>query len=272
MLGPAEHSGLEKGAIDDQLPTALEQVEQANLALGPIEFVCLLDGHPRHAPAFGGEGVARTRQGLFLHEHLLARSRDGGKTWSIENPAEKGALIPVGPALHGVTPMGLKEKPWQDCPGGIDFTHPDFALTVRMTDVHAGASRFYYSTDRGKTWKGPFRLPSFDQPGIAARTDYLVNAKEDCLLFLTAAKQDRREGRGAVRRVEPYLRLELENTLVSNCSVSGHGGGDGTHNRPAESLSLNFTKIQCKATQMDGKNAAGSPSSITYDLGAAKVV
>jgi hypothetical protein len=128
-------------------------------------------------------------------EHLLARSRDGGQTWSIENPAEKGALIPVGAALHGVTPAGLKEKPWQDCPGGIDFTHPDFALTARMTDVHAGASRFYYSTDRGKTWRGPFRLPLFDQPGIAARTDYVVNGKQDCLLFLTAAKQGRREGR-----------------------------------------------------------------------------
>jgi hypothetical protein len=128
-------------------------------------------------------------------EHLLARSRDGGKTWSIENPAEKGALIPVGAALHGITPPGLKEKPWEECPGGIDFTHPDFALTVRMTDVNAGPSRFYYSTDRGKTWRGPFRLPLFDQPGIAARTDYLVNGKRDCMLLLTAAKQDRREGR-----------------------------------------------------------------------------
>jgi hypothetical protein len=128
-------------------------------------------------------------------EHLLARSLDGGHTWCIENPAEKGALIPVGAALHGVTPSGLKEKPWEDCPGEIDFTHPDFALTARMTDVNSGPSRFYYSTDRGKTWQGPFRLPLFDQPGIAARTDYIVNGKQDCLLFLTAAKQDRREGR-----------------------------------------------------------------------------
>src|SRR5206468_10366929 len=43
-------------------------------------------------------------------EHLLARSRDGGLTWTIENPAEKGSLIPVGKALHGVTPPGLAEK------------------------------------------------------------------------------------------------------------------------------------------------------------------
>jgi BNR repeat-like domain len=128
-------------------------------------------------------------------DHLLARSRDGGQTWTIEHPAEQGALIPAGNALHGIAPPGLKERPWQECPGGIDFTHPDFAMTVRMTDVNAGASRFSYSTDRGRTWRGPFRLPLFSQPGIAARTDYLVNGKHDCLLFLTAAKSNGREGR-----------------------------------------------------------------------------
>ena len=128
-------------------------------------------------------------------EHLLARSRDGGATWSIENPAKTGALIPTGAALHGVTPPGLKERPWEDCPGGIDFTHPDFALTVRMTDVNAGSSRFYYSTDRGHAWLGPFRLPLFEQPGIAGRTDYVVLGKHDCLLMLTAAKRNGREGR-----------------------------------------------------------------------------
>ena len=128
-------------------------------------------------------------------EHLLARSRDGGKTWTIENPSEKGALIPTGKALHGVTPPRLKEQPWRDCPGGIDFTHPDFALTARMTDVNAGPSRFSYSTDRGKNWHGPFKLPLFDQMGIAARTDYIVNGKNNCTLFLTASKADGREGR-----------------------------------------------------------------------------
>lgn len=128
-------------------------------------------------------------------EHLLARSRDGGETWAIERPAEQGALIPVGSALHGVTPPGLKEKPWRECPGGIDFTHPDFALTVRMTDVHAGPARFYHSNDRGHTWEGPYRLPLFGQKGIAARTDYIVNGQHDCMLFLTASKQNGREGR-----------------------------------------------------------------------------
>jgi hypothetical protein len=128
-------------------------------------------------------------------EHLLARSKDGGKSWTIENPAAKGALIPTGSALHGVTPPGLKEKEWRDCPGGIDFTHPDFAMTLRMTDTSAGPSRFYYSTDRGKSWVGPFHLQLFDRKGIAARTDYIVNGKNDCLILLTAAKDNGKEGR-----------------------------------------------------------------------------
>jgi hypothetical protein len=128
-------------------------------------------------------------------EHLLARSQNGGETWTIENPAEHGALIPAGPALHGITPPGLQEPPWKDCPGGINFNDPDLALTVRMTDANAGASRFSYSVDRGHTWRGPFRLPLFDQPGIAARTDYLVTGKHECRLFLTAAKADGHEGR-----------------------------------------------------------------------------
>jgi hypothetical protein len=128
-------------------------------------------------------------------EHLLARSRDGGLTWEVEDPSKKGALVPAGKMRHGVPPPGLKERPWRDCAGGIDFTHPDFALTVRMTDAHAGPSRFYYSTDRGRDWEGPFRLPLFGQRGVAARTDYLVNGKHDCTLFLTAAKPDGREGR-----------------------------------------------------------------------------
>lgn len=128
-------------------------------------------------------------------EHLLARSTDGGATWKIEDPAARGALIPTGKSLHGIAPPHLEQPTPLPCPGGIDFTHPDFALTVRMTDTNVGPSRYYYSTDRGRAWKGPFALPQFDTPGIAARTDYIVNGKDDCMLFLTAGKANRREGR-----------------------------------------------------------------------------
>jgi hypothetical protein len=128
-------------------------------------------------------------------EHLLARSVDGGLTWSIENPAEHGELLPQGRALHGTELPRVVLPAWSECPGGIDFTHPDFAMTLRMTDANSGPSRFYYSYDRGHRWQGPFRFPLLGQKGIAARTDYIVNSKHDCLVFLTASKTDNREGR-----------------------------------------------------------------------------
>ena len=129
-------------------------------------------------------------------EHRLARSLDGGETWELEHPAaEQGMLVPVGGALHGVTPPGQVERQWTDCPGGIPFTHPDFCMTLRMTDTKRGPSRFYYSVDRGHVWVGPYRLPLFGQLGVAARTDYVVHGPSDCTLLLTASKPDGSEGR-----------------------------------------------------------------------------
>src|SRR5262245_53753559 len=74
MLGPAEYPGLEESAINDQLPAAFEQVEQANQTLGPVELVLLLHGHPRHPSTLGGQRIAGASQGLLLHQELLTRS------------------------------------------------------------------------------------------------------------------------------------------------------------------------------------------------------
>ncbi len=128
-------------------------------------------------------------------EHLLARSLDGGETWTVENPAENGYLIPEGKSLHGVELPDVTIKPLMDCPGGINFVHPDFAMTLRMNNVDGGQSRFYYSYDRGHNWEGPFRFPNFDTKGVAARTDYIVDGPAECTVFLTAAKSNGEEGR-----------------------------------------------------------------------------
>jgi len=130
-------------------------------------------------------------------EHLLARSLDGGETWSIEEPSRKGQLIPkgAGDGLHGRELPGVLVPEAGEVQEPIDFTHPDFAMTLRMTSVHAGESRMHYSYDRGKNWRGPFLLPSFDTRGTAARTNYIVDGPSDCLLFLTAAKSNGKEGR-----------------------------------------------------------------------------
>lgn len=111
----------------------------------------------------------------------FARSLDGGETWKIEEP-------------HFLNAEGKEPEPG-DSPGGFDFTHPDSAVALRMVSSGRGYSRFYYTKDRGKTWAGPYKLPTYDRTGIAARTDYIVNGKHDLMAFITAHKVNGREGR-----------------------------------------------------------------------------
>src|ERR1039458_5465249 len=73
-------------------------------------------------------------------EHLLARSLDGGETWQIEKPL--GLLPPPGTKVAGV-PTEAGGKPAEDCPGGFDFTNPDFMVTFRMADVGLHSPRQY---------------------------------------------------------------------------------------------------------------------------------
>ena len=133
-------------------------------------------------------------------EHLLARSLDGGETWVTEKHPD--LRPPNGMKVAGVLtePGG---KPAVDCTGGINFLKPNFILTARMSDTDGGPSRFYYSMNRGRSWKGPYKIPdfpNFGQKGSAARTDYIVYGKHDLVLFLSVPKRNGKEGRVMVVR------------------------------------------------------------------------
>lgn len=114
-------------------------------------------------------------------EPRLARSLDGGATWAIEAPK---SLLP--PEQGGAAAVDLTDP--------IDFDDPNFAMTIRAAG-DLGPSRLWYSTDRGKMWRGPYRFPNVVEPGLAARTDYVINDRRDALVFLTAAKKNGEEGR-----------------------------------------------------------------------------
>jgi len=123
--------------------------------------------------------------------HRFARSLDGGETWSLEVP---NYLDDDG-----------QEKKTVACPGGFDFTHPDFAMMVRF-------GRFYVSFNRCRAWQGPYKFPVFDGRANLARTDYIVNGKHELYAFMAAAKDDGKEGwpfcvrtqdQSCLRRFEP---------------------------------------------------------------------
>ena len=132
---------------------------------------------------------------------MQARSLDGGQTWAVtpfpgRTPGGRALSADEHtlPELHTAPVLNGAHAPGP-CPG-VDFTHPDFALMCARTGLRASAvSWFYTSTDRCRTWDGPYHLPDFGQPGIAARTDYLIDGPREALLFLTAAKSNGDEGR-----------------------------------------------------------------------------
>ena len=151
---------------------------------------------------FKAGGGFHPRDGSKPFVAMQARSLDGGETWQVQEtpcrtPGDRG--ISADEHMHdnlGIAhALEAGESPFIR-PTEVDFTHPDFALMCARSGLKRGAkSWFYTSIDRCQTWNGPFSLPMFDQTGVAARTDYLVDSRDTCTLFLTAAKSNGDEGR-----------------------------------------------------------------------------
>jgi hypothetical protein len=138
---------------------------------------------------------------------MQSRSLDGGRTWeTIRTPAKSPGgrgfsadehMIPELRVAKAIE-LGLEPLPGP-CPGGIDFTGPNFAMMCARTGLGGGTvAWFYLSDDRAQTWQGPFSLPMFGETGIEARTDYIVNGPQDCMIFVTATTETGEEGKGVL--------------------------------------------------------------------------
>lgn len=127
-------------------------------------------------------------------EHIFARSLDGGETWRIEDPSGDGILVARGNSLHGTEPEYPNRKDPVYLSEKIDFTNSNLALTFRFMDYNTGPSLFYYSYDRGHTWKGPFKLEIDGLDNVMSRTDYIVFNSDTCLTFTTTMVNNQ-EGR-----------------------------------------------------------------------------
>lgn len=124
------------------------------------------------------------------NEDIVARSLDGGLSWKYTQCPILGGGDPVKPS-----------------PGGIDFSHPDFALKLQ-------GPRFYTSYDRARTWAGPFRLDVRGVPKtggeIQARTCYLDGKGSECRFFIGFRPEGFEDLSCSIRTVDGGKTFELE--------------------------------------------------------------
>jgi type VI secretion system secreted protein Hcp len=133
----------------------------------------------------------------------------------------------------------------------------------KWLDVHSlqfGIGRGI-STPTGNTGNREASLPSVSEVTITRTMDgasaYLMQAVLGKSKAETA-KIDLVETGESENEV--YANYELTNTLISGYSVSS--GGD----RPSESLTLNFTKVEFSITPRGADNKAGQPIKAIYDI------
>ena len=105
-------------------------------------------------------------------EYGLARSLDGGETWSVD----------TDPEINRVSRRRVVPLP----PTGLPFGDAGFALKVGTAAVTIKSTTFVVTRDRGVTWEGPYALPGADAT-MTSRTDYIVHGPGSCTLFLSHA-------------------------------------------------------------------------------------
>lgn len=104
-----------------------------------------------------------------------SRSLDGGLTWTHQTD-----VIP-NPRYEDVRDAPELTEP-------IDFSDPDTVLKFQLTHWTEGRTYLFYSTDRGRTWRGPFRLPTLGFDVVAARNDYLIDDADTCTAFWSMSR------------------------------------------------------------------------------------
>jgi len=121
--------------------------------------------------------------------NALVRSRDGGRTWKIEEP--KNFVGSDGKVK--VT----------DFPGEFNFESPGFAMRVIGIGYHGSqdsVGSFIVSNDRGRTWQGAYRFGKLMEDAnlqgmeLTARTRYLVTGPHSCMLFMSARPKVSKRG------------------------------------------------------------------------------
>ena len=149
----------------------------------------------------GDQGKLHARDMSHNFRPRQARSKDGGRSWTVE---EFQGHVPGGESLsadeHVERPLRSGPK-LQDTKFGrvnapIDFLDPECILLAARTGLGMDArSWFYLSRNRGTRWEGPFAFIGLDMAGVTTRTDIVPISSRHALFMVTCAKPDGQEGR-----------------------------------------------------------------------------
>ena len=145
-----------------------------------------------------------------------------------------------------------------------DVVTDGYAKWIELGSLQFGAGRAI-SSPMGSAARREASAPSLSEVTVTKEFDMTSNPMFEASTQGTKGTKAEiavtRSGTGtnSGKQVE-LLRLTLEESLISGYSMSS--GGD----RPSESISLNYTKIQMKYTPMKEDGTTGDPVTSTFDL------
>lgn len=136
-------------------------------------------------------------------ESWLARSRDGGESWTAWKPDGYAGKD------NESSPRPVEEP--------LDFTSEGFVMRVEGAGYHGNEqARWFASLDRGASWKGPYGFGSlFSHPELAgkeftSRTAYLPYGGNDLLMFLTVRDNDAPESLNVIIAEKTFVAVARE--------------------------------------------------------------
>jgi type VI secretion system secreted protein Hcp len=135
---------------------------------------------------------------------------------------------------------------------------------IELNSYQWGVSRTFSSPTGGSSGREG-SAPSIGEIVVTKPTDiatvallreFLVGEGQDVTIDFCMTEQG---------TLTVYLSYTLNNTVISACEISSGG------NLPGESISLNFTRVQCLDLLPGAQNPDGSPAKIGYDLAMGRV-
>ena len=110
----------------------------------------------------------------------LARSTDGGETWTAWKPDRYAG----------------QDRTVQDPPGNLDFTQDGFLMRIEGFGYHGNRGcQWFYSENKGMTWHGPFGFgdlmlhPELKGKEFTGRTAYIIDGPHELYLFLSVRER-----------------------------------------------------------------------------------